>query len=66
MLVYYHPEPLPKCKHCNVQLDFWIPGREDWDHECDECSVERMVNEIWNNALKKSGGWKEKDTSQTE
>lgn len=46
MLVYVRNRPLPQCKTCLEQMDYYVPGLSWSDHEHTECAARRIADEI--------------------
>jgi hypothetical protein len=49
MMTYVRTTPMPRCRYCGQQLNFWIPGLPDWKHAHDECEGKAMAERIWRN-----------------
>ena len=43
MIVYYHPRPFPSCRICGKEMDYWVPGLPDKDHEHPLCLGKEMA-----------------------
>jgi hypothetical protein len=49
MITYVRTTPMPRCRYCGKQMDFWIPGLSDSQHAHDECEGKAMAARIWRN-----------------
>jgi len=38
--------PMPCCKHCHIQLDYWVLGKSDEDYECEDCLNKKISDQI--------------------
>jgi len=44
--IYIRDTPFPTCKHCKKQLNFYVLGMDDSEHECDECWPKKAAERI--------------------
>lgn len=48
LTTYIRTIPFPKCKSCGLQLDFYVIGVDDNEHECDQCWINNTSDKISN------------------
>lgn len=46
LITYIRTEPLPFCKSCNQQMEYYVPGLPDEDHEHPRCAGKRAAQEL--------------------
>lgn len=46
MITYIRTAPMPRCRSCGKQMEYYIPGLADDDHEHPKCFGARMAQEL--------------------